>query len=854
MSKISNTVTTTVTLGGHGYGSPLTVTQTGAILIAQDGANGIYANVAGGKITNDGTIIAGGGVAITDTATGGIGVDLNAVTTLHNAGLIQGGASYSQAGGAAILLGSGGTVSNTGTVGGGASVFSTQSGGNGLTDLAGSLTLTNAGLINGGTGGAGYTTRGNGGYGITAAGAAVTATNSGTIQGGEGGGFGSSGYFTGGNGGIALTAGTLSLNNSGIIDGGNGQSSTSYYVADKNGGNGGTAVQITAGGMIDNQGQIIGGAGSSLYYGFCGNGGAGVDAQNAVITNGGTIVGGNAGNPEVIKNGYGPYASGATGGDGVLIASSMLVNKGLITGGQGTGGNIYATGGAGVAATDGTIMNTGTIQGGQYGYLGGAGVELSAGTTLINHGNILGGSDYAFAGGDGVNVSAGATITNTGLIAAGNATTNYRYEKAQSGAAGVIGAGIDLSNTGTIVGGIANFYYGGADPSGAGVDLTRAGKVSNTGTIIGGAAHQRPFGGVGYLAGAGILLEQGGDLQNAGTIIGGAGGASYLITGVDGAAGVMLSAAGTITNNGTIIGGAGGLSYGAEGGNGGTGVYVTAGTLITSGMIIGGTGGVGITGNGAQGDAVYVDPHGPGPVRIIAQPGLAFHGNVAGNNADVTLELAGRRLGLLIGIGSTITGIPTIVEDAHADWKLLKDSSLAAGVSLSAAGTLELGGAFSGAGTLTLDSGGIVTADHALSVTNVDFASGGHETLVLDAPTSTTSTFSGFAANDKIDLANLVATSASFSAGTLTLLDGSSTVATLLLDGSYTSANFTLTSDGNSGTDIKYVATLSDFAPPTAPSSQHPAAYAWSEPSYLHIAGPAAPDLLFWPDFTHGRL
>jgi hypothetical protein len=635
-----------------------------------------------------------------------------------------------------------------------------------------------------------------------------------------------------------------------------------------------------ANGRITNDGMILGAAGAVSLSGAAGNGGIGIDLAAATkLSNAGTIAGGAGGGSMTGTPGVGGdaiYATGAitikntgdisagtggalatdfdyagSGGIGIAGAAATLdvTNKGTIQGGA-AGRSAYtnstppANGGAGIQVENLTLTNSGSIfagnapgdvEGNGYG-AGGVGIQVSGTANITNHGLIQGGygiygsyhsiSRYSGAaggpGGAGLSLAQGK-ITNTGTILGGAGGAGGL---GGTGGAGITLAGATLVNSGVITGGKA----GGA-PGGDGV-YSKLGTVTNTGTITGGYADGR----YNNLGGAGVLLA-GGTLSNAGDITGG------WVSKNTGGAGVVIDG-GIFTNSGTVTGG-----HANQGGaQPGAGVSISAGTLITSGMIYGGYGHMHVLA-----DAVYVDPNATSPVRIIAEPGLAFHGNVVGN-ADTTLELAGRKLGRLIGIGSTITGIPTIVEDAHADWKLLAASSLAAGVSLSAAGTLELGGAFSGAGTLTLDSGGIVTADLPLSVTNVDFASGGHETLVLDAPTSTTSTFTGFAANDKIDLANLVATTASFSAGTLTLLDGSSTVATLLLDGSYTSANFTLTSDGNGGTDIKYVATLSDFAPPTAPSSQHPAAYAWSEPSYLHLVGPAAPDLLFWPDFTHGRL
>jgi hypothetical protein len=626
------------------------------------------------------------------------------------------------------------------------------------------------------------------------------------------------------------------ITNDGMIQAATGAASTSGVA-----GNGGIGIDLAAATKLSNTGTIAGGTGGATQTGTGGNGGDAIDVESSLtLKNTGDITGGSGG----VASGYAPNGRGGIGINGAA-ASLDLTNKGIIQGGsaglEGNGQGIPpANGSAGILVENLTLTNSGSILGGNapgFAYsahgMGGAAIEVNGTGNIINHGLIQGGyglgttegySGHGGPGGVGLSLVQGM-ITNTGTILGGKGGT--------ANESGPGGAGVSLAHGTLVTSGIIT--GGGAFNASGGVGVAViGGTVSNTGSITGGyASATYPAAGA-----VGVSLASG-TLTNAGSI---SGGAAKFGTGGNG----VSMAGATVTNTGTITGGMSNRN------TPGAGAYITSGTLITSGMIYGGIAGH----QGAMGDAVLVDPNAIGPVRIIAEPGLAFHGNVAGNNADVTLELAGRRLGLLIGIGSTITGIPTIVEDAHADWKLLAASSLAAAVSLSAAGTLELGGAFSGAGTLTLDSGGIVTADQALSVTNVDFASGGHETLVLDAPTSTTSTFSGFAANDRIDLANLVATSASFSAGTLTLLDGSSTVGTLLLEGSYTSANFTLTSDGNSGTDIKYVATLSDFAPPAGHGgpTASPSAHAWLEPSYFHIAGTGAPDLLFWQHFTHGRL
>jgi hypothetical protein len=546
-------------------------------------------------------------------------------------------------------------------------------------------------------------------------------------------------------------------------------------------------------------------------------------------------------------SGPGPAGNGGIGID--LAAATKLSNAGTILGGTG-GASMTGMAGNGGDAIDAagtiTIKNTGVISAGAGGYIdkgyyvgsGGVGINGAHATVhLVNKGTIKGGvagvAGYnrdlpAANGGAAIQVDS-LTLTNSGSILGGSAPGFVSDNGYGSGGAGVGVAGMGhIVNHSLIQGGtgVGGYYYHGAagGPGGVGLSLA-AGTITNTGTIMGGDAGA---GGGGGLGGNGVTI---GDVSmtNSGTIIAGN------ATSGEGGIGVSITG-GTLVTSGVIDGG---QSH-QGGGTGGVGVYLSSGTLITSGTIEAGEGK-----RGALANAVTVNPNATGADRIVVQAGAVFDGNVAGNNGNVTLELAGRTDGTLTGVGVTITGIPTIVEDAHTNWTLAGASYLATGATLSAAGTLALAGTLSGAGTLTLDKGGLVTAEKALTVASVDFASGGSQTLVLDEPKSATSTFSGFGSNDTVDLVKLIATSATFNDGTLTILNGSSTVDTLLFDGSYTSSNFTLTSDNNGGTDLKYVATgLPDFA--SAPVVSHAALPESTLLGGMHFADGDVPRLWLW--------
>ena len=96
-STISNTVTTSVTLGVAPYLNPLTITPTGAIIppTAATGATALVvpASVSGAIVVNQGGIYGAasfGGVSGIGSA-GGMGVQIAAPGTLTNSGTIVGG-------------------------------------------------------------------------------------------------------------------------------------------------------------------------------------------------------------------------------------------------------------------------------------------------------------------------------------------------------------------------------------------------------------------------------------------------------------------------------------------------------------------------------------------------------------------------------------------------------------------------------------------------------------------------------------------------------------------------------------------------------------------------------------------
>jgi hypothetical protein len=117
---------------------------------------------------------------------------------------------------------------------------------------------------------------------------------------------------------------------------------------------------------------------------------------------------------------------------------------------------------------------------------------------------------------------------------------------------------------------------------------------------------------------------------------------------------------------------------------------------------------------------------------------------------------------------------------------------------------LELTHAVSGAGALDIGTGGTMDIIRGKDAgQTVDYLGTGK--LALHTPGMFTGHISDFKGSDLIDLVSTDATSESFSGGVLTVLDGSTTVANLRFNGSYSTSSFSLASDSHGGTLIKFV-------------------------------------------------
>jgi hypothetical protein len=368
------------------------------------------------------------------------------------------------------------------------------------------------------------------------------------------------------------------------------------------------------------------------------------------------------------------------------------------------------------------------------------------------------------------------TITNTGAVFDSNIAI-YSASLATVQNAGTVAgstyAAIDLDDGGTVTNYGTSALIAGAD-SGNGIDFQNAaGTLFNAGTISATAGFFDDavfLGQGGYVANngtaarisageIGILIDVApATLQNSGTIIGG-------IVGVVSSTGAL-----TATNQGYIHGDRYGIALDVGGyiNNTGQAATISGGdagihsanvpfTLINGGDITGGTG-------------IFIDDTSNG-ISIIDVSG----GTITGTNGTA-ISVATGTLDLTLAPEAVITGLV----EAAGTGNLL---DLTAG---STTGTITgIGTSFTGFDTIAIDPGAI----WVLSGNAAGLASG--------------QTINGFANKDTLDITDGIFTSETFANGKLSLFDNNVSVASILLpDASATSANFLLTSDGGTGTDI----------------------------------------------------
>ncbi len=527
---------------------------------------------------------------------------------------------------------------------------------------------------------------------------------------------------------------------------------------------------------------------TSAYQAVYGN-----DYRNWTLTNLGTIIGGDDG---VEFQGEG-YVSNTTnglieGGVGVRIMEGTLVDAGTIIGSIGLANDgslaaIYL--GAGSAGVDVVLQTGAKLEGGIYGFVNGDTIDIAGVTaTEESFGNgvltlTTAGAVVATVALDGVFNSGGFKLESlsgsTEILAAPTETFTGHYgaqlrlssqftsiaasasfSVTEEAVVGFGGQGWTLLNSGSVTarflgvdltdGQVTN-ATGGLISGEIGVILSSAG-VTNTGSINGFDGN----------FGDGIGVEQfgtGGSSRNlAGGSIYGGGDAALIEGGSFANAGTIHGPIGVLLENATFsntarVTGVGGNIYDTYRD---TGLFMYSGYASnTAGGVIGGSTGVKID------SGVLVNAG-----KILGLPG-GYKQGLFGGLATVASK------GMYL-YGGTVTNTAT--------------------------------GTISGQYGVAIDGGTLVDAGTIASTvagTGIAIAFGtATSTVILDQSNVIKGAISNFLDGDVIDFAATKITTDSFSNGVLTLLNGSAIVEKLSLTGFLNQQDFTLTSDGASGTDL----------------------------------------------------
>jgi hypothetical protein len=720
---------------------------------------GVVLNAAGATVVNSGTIaglyginsvgvyLGAGGVVVNGQSgapagsiTGAIGVEANnvAATVVNYATIAAYTPGYYF--GAAIVLSAGGSIVNSGTVEG----LGADNGGILVQSLGATITNQQIGLV-------------KGAHGIYVNSGSGTVVNLGTVE-------------------ATLYRGVLLAGGGTVTNGASGSAGgliTSPLTAI-------TVVGTTAAAVL-NFGTLAGTgtSGIGVYFG----------PASGTLLDAGTITG--AG---------GTAVAFAGGGNRVILEPGAMF-QGVVNGGTGND-TLELTAGAGSGRVSGIGTNfTGftalTFDAGALWQVGGSAAALEAdtitgfapGDTIDLAGVVANGDSYA----GGV-----LTLTNGGTVAAQLtlATTLAKpvFQLAADGGGGTL---ITLLShppnvfSGTYFSTIVLDTPTTQNP--ATVTGTGVVEVTNEVGILGTAGFPWTLSNYGTVTVAGsvgdaIDLTAGGLFTNAG-----------LVAGIS--AGVMIDGAtGTVLNSGHITASGVGVRLGAGGTvvdtgviSGMVGISDVGGRIVDAGVIIG-TGGTALALSGGA---------------LVLEPGAVVTG-VAIADASTVLELAaGAGTGTLSGLGTSFAQFGALLVDPGAVWQVggspgtpppvTNDSTILVQGSLSLGALGEDAGQ---QGVIELEAGARVElAGNVAAGQTVVFASQG-ATAQLDQPGGFAGAITGFAIGDTIDLTGLVADTAQYAGGTLSLSSSGTPVLQLRLQTPVTNPDFVLTPDGKGDTAI----------------------------------------------------
>jgi hypothetical protein len=854
-----------ITAGGSGVymiGASAVVTNLGAITGQSTSGDGV-ALANGGDITNGAPAsIAGGSDGILIEAYGGTitnngtisGRTANGIKIGSGNGTIINGASASISGAVyGVVINANGKIGNDGTVTGqsGAGIYIGGTGtvANGdSTHISGLISGSSYGVF---TGGLKSAVSNFGTISATAnSGIGVALSQGGTLLNGSAASPG--GTIHGGLDGVLVRADSARIANYGTITGGDGigvrieSSSASTETVINGSGNtanfliGGNSygIAFSGGGTVRNDGTISAISGAGVYMAGSGtitNGAASQLGRDITagrygiyigdvgnITNFGSISGTNSSGIGVKLADGGTLLNGAaaaktasvTGGDtGVLVdnGNARLTNFGTILGTNLYGIFIEDNGGAS------TIVNEAgaTIKGVTGLAFGGAGTLTNAGTIAGT-----GGTAVVFTGADEtLVVDPGAVFVGS---VAGNATTDV-LELAGISAGTLAGFGTQFTglqnvtlDTGAIwtietTGATANATHFSGLALADTLDLTGGGSlttgVSGPGTLqLDGSTAFTLTAGSG-LAEALVKIDRGSELTGTGSLSSAlldngllAASTPATTTTLHGA----VSGAGTLwANPGSTLSVANGFSFAGTLGGGGTILLDSPGTLTAGARLL----------------AVTVKQES----NLLLGTGES-PANASGHVFDLLAATATQTITLSGATGDRVANAGTLSATGPGTAKL--STSLAnTGQVTAMAGHFSLLGAVANTGTISA-SGGLLAIGTDVSGTGAlnigaastlwlqagdasgqtaSFLSSTSGTLDLSKPSAFLGHIAGFAGADTIDLIGSAATTLTYSGSTLTVLNGTTKVASLTFNGSYTLADFHLGSDGHSGSVITFV-------------------------------------------------
>jgi hypothetical protein len=196
---------------------------------------------------------------------------------------------------------------------------------------------------------------------------------------------------------------------------------------------------------------------------------------------------------------------------------------------------------------------------------------------------------------------------------------------------------------------------------------------------------------------------------------------------------------------------------------------------------------------------------------IVNDGGLISLSNAAtiDNLGNGTFNLTSDDGGMSGGSGNTFDNTGTFAKTGGVGTSEIDATFDNTGTVNASSGTIDFREAVGGAGTVQADPYATLEFDSSAALSLKMVFNGGNATLALSSPSSFAAGISGFATSDVIDLLDITATKATLKSGdTLQISDNTTIVATLQLSGSYVGDLFTVSSDGNGGTDIATTAPL----------------------------------------------